>query len=223
MKVLYSSPNFNERSSPIDAVIIHYTDMISAEAALAWLTNPLSQVSAHYLIDEEGQVYQTVNQEKRAWHAGVSYWQGRANLNDCSIGIELANPGHSRGYTPFPDRQIDSLITLCLEIKKKWNIPRTRFLGHSDIAPQRKQDPGHLFPWERLAQEGLGLWPVPVSKPEESDLIKQLARIGYEITSPTHTILAFQRHFQPYKVDGIADQETYALAQGLLKAEKMLI
>lgn len=212
------SPNFNERPSPIDAVIIHYTDMVFAEAALAWLTNPASQVSAHYLIDEEGQIYRMVDQEKRAWHAGESYWQGRTNLNDCSIGIELANPGHSHGYRPFADAQIDALIQLCQGIKQRWNIPQSRFLGHSDVAPNRKQDPGHLFPWERLAQERLGLWPVSGSGSKEVDLMEGLSHIGYDVTSPAHALLAFQRHFQPHKVDGVADQETYALLKGLLFA-----
>jgi N-acetylmuramoyl-L-alanine amidase len=247
------SPNFNERPSAIDAIIIHYTDMASAEAALAWLVNPASQVSAHYLIDEEGHVYGLVDEKHRAWHAGESYWQGCTNLNDCSIGIELANPGHTNGYQPFPETQIISLIKLCLDIQKRWNIPNARILGHSDISPQRKQDPGHLFPWKRLADEGLGLWPdvvklstvcperrpaVPKSKGEVSDypsfdfgpkgptlrtngernedLIQTLSRLGYDISSPLHAVSAFQRRFQPHKTDGIADQETRALAQGLL-------
>lgn len=249
------SPNFNERPSAIDAIIIHYTDMVSAEAALAWLINPSSQVSAHYLIDEEGKICQMVDEEHRAWHAGESYWQGRGNLNDCSIGIELANPGHSHGYTPFPEAQIASLIELCLDIKERWNIPSYRILGHSDIAPQRKQDPGHLFPWKQLATEGLGMWPsseqvfnrhcepskkasqsrkpqkdwiaTAPSGPRNDDdagkLMEVLSQLGYDITSPSHTLLAFQRHFQTHKIDGMADQETYALLQGLLKSQEMLI
>jgi N-acetylmuramoyl-L-alanine amidase len=150
------SPNFNERPMAIDAIILHYTDMVSTEAALAWLINPASKVSAHYLISEEGTIYQMVKEEDRAWHAGVSYWQGQHNLNDSSIGIELANPGHTHGYQPFPDAQIEALIELCLEIQKRWSIPGNRILGHSDVAPGRKQDPGPLFPWERLARVGLG-------------------------------------------------------------------
>lgn len=214
------SPNFNERPTAIDAIIIHYTDMLSAEAALAWLINPKSNVSAHYLIDEEGTIYQMVPEEKRAWHAGKSVWQGRSNVNDYSIGIELANPGHSHGYRPFPEAQINALITLCLDIKKRWNIPTNRILGHSDIAPERKQDPGHLFPWEKLALEGLGMWPVEVHtplNPEDWTLNTGLSHLGYDITSPSHALLAFQRHFQPHKVDGIPNHETYALLQGLLK------
>jgi N-acetylmuramoyl-L-alanine amidase len=221
------SPNFNKRPLSIDSIIIHYTDMVSAEAALAWLINPISQVSAHYLIEESGQIYHMVGEEQRAWHAGESYWQGRSNLNDCSIGIELANPGHSHGYTPFPEAQISALVSLCLKIKKRWNIPKDRILGHSDIAPKRKQDPGHLFPWELLAKEGLGMWPGEgyLSRTELNlNLIPLLlSTLGYDITSPPHALIAFQRHFQPHKMDGFANQETYTLLQGLLKSEDMLI
>jgi N-acetylmuramoyl-L-alanine amidase len=194
------SPNFNERPLGIDTIIIHYTDMISSEAALAWLINPSSHVSAHYLINEGGQIYQIVKEEQRAWHAGESYWQGRTNLNDCSIGIELANPGHSNGYTPFPEVQINALIELCLKIKERWNIPPNRILGHSDIAPGRKQDPGHLFPWERLAQEGLGMWPVPREESQWGELTEMLLQFVYEIGPLAHILLAFQRHFQPHKM-----------------------
>jgi len=212
MTIIYTpSPNFNERPTVVDSIIIHYTDMISAQKALEWLINPESQVSCHYLIDEEGLVYQLVKEKMRAWHAGESYWQGRTNINDCSIGIELANPGHTHGYTPFPEAQINSLIILCKEIQNRWRIPSSRILGHSDIAPQRKQDPGHLFPWEKLAEEGLGLWPTTGKTTGADDLMSRLAEIGYETTSPTHTIMAFQRHFQPHKVDGIANKETYLL------------
>lgn len=262
MNIIHApSPNFNERPSVIDAIIIHYTDMISAEAALAWLVSPASHVSAHYLIDEAGQIYGIVDERHRAWHAGESYWQDCTNLNDCSIGIELANPGHTNGYQPFPEAQIESLITLCLDIQKRWNIPQSRILGHSDVAPQRKQDPGHLFPWEKLAREGLGVWPgavklstvrperrhaVTKSKGEASDhssfdfgsfqeptlrtnsvssldLAPILSQIGYDISSSVHALMAFQRRFQPHKVDGVADEETRALAQDLLKPQKRLI
>jgi N-acetylmuramoyl-L-alanine amidase len=212
MKIIKSpSPNFNERPLPVDSIIIHYTDMLSAQKALEWLINPDSQVSCHYLIDEEGLIYHLVEEDKRAWHAGESCWQGRTNLNDCSIGIELANPGHSHGYIPFPETQIVSLINLCKEIQTRWEIPSSRILGHSDIAPQRKQDPGHLFPWERLAQERLGLWPIKEKNNQTGDLMKMLSEIGYETISPIHALMAFQRHFQPHKVDGIANEETYSL------------
>ena len=219
MKILKApSPHFNERILPIDSIIIHYTDMPTAKEALAWLANPLSNVSSHYLIDEGGQVYQLVEEDKRAWHAGKSYWQGCTDLNSCSIGIELANPGHSHGYQPFPEAQIEAFLRLCKSIRTRWDIPPPRILGHSDVAPQRKQDPGHLFPWKALAKEGLGLCPAGEKKYEGQGLIKMLSQIGYETVSPTHTLMAFQHHFQPHKVDGIVDQETIFLLQGLLKA-----
>jgi N-acetylmuramoyl-L-alanine amidase len=217
MKILnVPSPHFNERLFPIDSIILHYTNLPSVKETLTWLLNPLSQVSAHYLVDEEGQIYQMVAEEKRAWHAGESYWQGCTDMNSCSLGIELANPGQSHGYQPFPEAQIEALIRLCQRLKTQWDIAPSRILGHSDIAPRRKQDPGHLFPWHHLAQEELGLWPYKTGAVIEGNLMKKLAHIGYEIVSPLHTILAFQQHFQPHKVDGIPDQETDALVQGML-------
>lgn len=230
------SPHFNERALPINALLIHYTDMPSAEEALAWFASLSSQVSAHYLIDEKGQIYQLVKEDARAWHAGASYWQNCQDMNSCSIGIELANPGHNYGYQPFPEAQIESLLTLCQVLRTRWDIPASRILGHSDVAPRRKQDPGHLFPWNKLAQEGLGLWPpfFPSLRGEErrsnpgilnlnDSLIEALAQIGYETVSPLHTLLAFQRHFQPHKIDGVPDQETFSLLQSLLKAQETLI
>ncbi|MBS0271156.1 MAG: N-acetylmuramoyl-L-alanine amidase [Proteobacteria bacterium] len=251
MKILeVPSPHMNERLLPINSIIIHYTDMPTAEQALAWLSNPASNVSSHYLIDEKGCIYQLIPEDKRAWHAGESYWQGCSDLNSCSIGIELANPGHRYGYLPFPDPQIEALMRLCQDIMTRWDIPASRILGHSDIAPRRKQDPGHLFPWETLAREGLGLWlPFFSCHPRESEdpandwisayagmtlegspnkassnaksisLTEALNKIGYETVSPTHSLLAFQRHFQPHKVDGVADEETVSLLQALLNLQ----
>jgi len=224
MKIIKTpSPNFNERSCPIDTLIIHYTDMAQAEEALAWLINPASQVSAHYLINEEGDIYQMVEEDKRAWHAGESFWQGRIDINSCSIGIELANPGHSHGHTPFPDIQIDALIELIHAIRSRWDIPADRILGHSDVAPRRKQDPGHLFPWKRLAQEGFGLWPQKLIEDQTIEVTEALESIGYETLSPSHALLAFQRHFQPRKIDGATDRETLCLLQGLLDSQEKLI
>ena len=219
------SPHFNERKLPIDSIILHYTDMPSTDEVLRWFTNPHSNVSAHYLIDEEGQIYHLIEEDKRAWHAGESYWQGCTDLNSCSIGIELSNPGHSYGYRPFPEAQIEGLLKLSKEIQIRWGIPRSHILGHSDIAPRRKQDPGHLFPWERLAIEGLGLWPSPSSRKflQKFPLDDALHKIGYEILSLSHALTAFQRHFQPHKWDGEADEQTYALIDGLLEAQKKLI
>lgn len=222
-KILYApSPHFNERALPIDSILIHYTDMPTAEEALAWFCHPQSQVSAHYLIDETGKIYNLVEEEKRAWHGGESYWQGCTDLNSCSIGIELANPGHSHGYLPFPEAQIHALMRLCQDLKIRWNIPASRILGHSDVAPRRKQDPGHLFPWEKLAKEGLGLWPVGRTYHKNSDVREALKDIGYDPHSLSHALLAFQRHFQPHKVDGIADDETRLLLTALAGESSLL-
>ena len=220
------SPHFNERTLPLDSIILHYTDMPTADEALAWLCHPTSQVSAHYLIDEAGKTYQLVEDEKRAWHAGESFWQGCTNINSCSLGIELSNPGHSHGYQPFPEPQIEALLQLCEQLRARWDIPKHRILGHSDIAPRRKQDPGHLFPWEKLAKEGLGLWPsasYPVIASNDNPVEKSLATIGYETVSLPHTIRAFKRHFQPHQGDDRVDEETHFLIQGLLDNLKMPI
>lgn len=220
------SPHFNERILPLDSIILHYTDMLTTDEALAWLCHPTSQVSAHYLIDEAGKTYHLVEDEKRAWHAGESFWQDCTDMNSCSLGIELSNPGHSHGYQPFPEAQIDALLQLCEQLRARWDIPKNRILGHSDIAPRRKQDPGHLFPWKKLAREGLGLWPSTrpsVIASHETFVEKSLATIGYETVSLPHTIRAFKRHFQPHQGDDRADGETHLLIQGLLDSLKMPI
>lgn len=154
MEVLhtYKSPNFNERAGgqAPSMIIIHYTDMKTGEEALERLCDPATEVSAHYVIEEDGRLFQLVEDDKRAWHAGVSEWDGQTDINSASIGIELVNPGHSHGYRPFPDVQIAVLIGLCRGLMAKYNIPLDRILGHSDVAPGRKVDPGELFPWDRL-------------------------------------------------------------------------
>ena len=156
------SPNFNDRpvGMGISSIIIHYTGMETAKAALDHLCNPSSRVSAHFTIDEDGTLYNHVDPEKRAWHAGVSKWGSLENFNDFSIGIELVNPGHEFGYRPFPDAQIDALISLMNDLFDRYPIKPELVLGHSDIAPDRKQDPGELFPWHRLVQENLAIRPV---------------------------------------------------------------
>ncbi len=155
----YQSPNYDERKNaqPIDTVIIHYTDMLSAEAALKLLCDPASKVSSHYLIDKEGLIYQLVDEHHRAWHAGVSSWKGETNINCRSVGIELDNRGHTHGPEPFPEKQIESLLDLLKDITDRYSIPANRILGHSDVAPLRKKDPGELFPWSRLAEKGYGI------------------------------------------------------------------
>ena len=207
-------------------VVVHYTGMQSAKSALNRLCDPASQVSAHYLIEENGDIYQLVPNEKRAWHAGVSYWMGQHNLNDCSIGIELVNPGHDYGYRPFEKKQMQAALELMRYLIEKYQIPARRIVGHSDIAPTRKIDPGELFDWAWLAQHGVGLWPSPVAlKQATKDFYNfssyALEKIGYQIISSdkkdlTPVIQAFQRRFRPKKVDGNLDQETIMIINGMV-------
>jgi N-acetylmuramoyl-L-alanine amidase len=210
---------------PVDTLVLHYTGMQSAAAALARLCDPAAKVSAHYLIDEDGCVFALVPEPARAWHAGASAWQVDEGLNDRSIGIELVNPGHEWGYRPFPEPQYRACIALCQAIVGRWPIPPRRVLGHSDVAPARKEDPGELFDWRRLAAEGIGLWPADGEGAPRplATLQAQLARFGYPV--PRHgrldratelVIAAFQRHFRPERVDGVADRATLARLDGLL-------
>lgn len=225
------SPNFNDRreGAPIDLLVLHYTGMQTAESALERLCDPAAKVSAHYTIDEDGTVYRHVAEAKRAWHAGVSYWAGAREVNDRSIGIELVNPGHEFGYRAFPEAQIAVLVALARGIVARHPIPKARVLGHSDVAPKRKTDPGELFPWARLAAEGLGIW-VEAPQLDESrairipDVQRDLAAIGYECPASgvldddtRAAVAAFQRHFRPQLVSGIPDGETVALAAGVLQ------
>jgi N-acetylmuramoyl-L-alanine amidase len=221
---LRPSPNHGPRPAPgrIDLLVLHYTGMPTAAAALERLCDPASQVSAHYLIEEDGAVWQVVDEARRAWHAGRGFWAGATNINDRSIGIELANPGHEYGYRAFPEAQLESLEKLCRAILARHPIGPARVLGHSDVAPERKQDPGELFPWARLAQAGIGLWPdftASVSVPFGSDAVlaaqRDLARVGYDTrpsgrldTTTAAVIAAFQRHWRPANCDGGLDAET---------------
>jgi N-acetylmuramoyl-L-alanine amidase len=221
------SPNFDARPAgcAIDTLILHYTGMPSAATALARLCDPAAKVSAHYLIDEDGSIAALVPEQARAWHAGVSCWQRRERLNDCSIGIELVNPGHEWGYRAFPAAQYAACIELCRALVERWRIPPQRVLAHSDIAPDRKQDPGERFDWPRLAAAGIGLWPEPGPGRARSlgQVQDELARIGYAVprdgrlAAPTRrVIVAFQRRYRPERVDGVPDQPTLARLDGLL-------
>jgi N-acetylmuramoyl-L-alanine amidase len=221
------SPNVDDRppGCAVDTLILHYTGMPSAAAALDRLCDPGAKVSAHYVIDEDGSIVQLVPEERRAWHAGVSNWQGRARLNDCSIGIELVNPGHEWGYRPFTEAQYDACIALCRAILTRWPIPTNRVLAHSDVAPARKQDPGELFDWPRLAAAGIGLWPPQGAGVTRavSQVQSDLARLGYELAPSGRldeatrlVVAAFQRRFRPTRVDGRPDRETLACLDGLL-------
>lgn len=229
------SPNFDARTAPPDMIVLHYTGMETGEAALVRLRDPEASVSAHYLVETDGRIFRLVAEERRAWHAGVSFWKRRENLNGVSIGVEIVNPGHEWGYTPFPDRQVAAVIELVTDIRSRWIIADGDIVGHSDIAPERKQDPGELFPWRRLAEAGHGLWTevgaapgAPLAQgdagPGVFALQAGLTRLGYDCAPSgdyeprTTTIVeAFQRHWRPQQVDGIADGETRARLMALLR------
>jgi N-acetylmuramoyl-L-alanine amidase len=216
------SPNHGPRREPgrIDMLILHYTGMPSAAAALERLCDPAAEVSAHYLVDEDGAVWRLVDESRRAWHAGAAVWAGERDINSRSLGIELVNPGHEHGYRRFAELQIAALEELCRGILERHPIPPDRVLGHSDVAPQRKADPGELFPWQRLAAAGIGRWPEAAEGGTRAPLDvaetqRALGRIGYEI-APTGTLdaetravlVAFQRHYRPEGCDGMLDRET---------------
>ncbi|GGA40014.1 N-acetylmuramoyl-L-alanine amidase [Sphingomonas psychrolutea] len=214
------SPNFDERLLPVSIVVLHYTGMQTAEAAIDRLRDPAAKVSAHYLIAEDGQVLRMVAEEKRAWHAGKSRWRGIEDVNSASIGIEIVNPGHEFGYRPFLEEQIDALIPLLAGIKERYGITRGNVVGHSDIAPTRKQDPGELFPWSRLAKVRLAL-PRPTQKlmdPMWSDagFLIALERFGYDVSDKLAAIVAFQRRFRPELIDGVIDGECRSILLALL-------
>ena len=214
------SPNHDERGEPISMIVLHYTGMADATSAIDRLRDAESRVSCHYLVAEDGQILRMVPEERRAWHAGQSYWRGHSALNGCSIGIEIVNPGHEHGYRPFPDQQIDALIPLVADIKQRYAITRGNVVGHSDIAPSRKRDPGELFPWGRLARLRLAL-PRPalnLMDPSWTDagFLLALERFGYDVSDPLAAIIAFQRRFRPELIDGTIDGECRCLLLALL-------
>jgi N-acetylmuramoyl-L-alanine amidase len=206
------SPNHDERpaGTPVDMLILHYTGMRSGEAALARLRDPAARVSSHYVVEEDGAVFRLVPEDRRAWHAGISHWRGQTLLNGRSIGIEIVNPGHEFGYRPFPALQMAAVCDLCLAILARHPIPARNVVAHSDVAPDRKEDPGELFDWEGLAANGVGLWPAAEGA-AEGDPRALLGAIGYRTDLPLPVLLrAFQRHWRQERVDGIADAETLA-------------
>jgi N-acetylmuramoyl-L-alanine amidase len=232
-----ASPNHGERRGygRPNCLILHYTGMPTGEAALKALTDPASEVSAHYLIWEDGAIDQLVAESDRAWHAGRSWWKGEGDLNSASIGIEIVNPGHDGGSPPFPLPQIESTIALAREICARWGIAPERILAHSDVAPARKRDPGEAFPWGALWRAGVGHWvePAPLiggplfAHEEEGPAVRavqaMLALYGYavEITGiydrkTRQAVAAFQRHFRPERVDGEADTSTIATLKALI-------
>jgi N-acetylmuramoyl-L-alanine amidase len=221
------SPNHDSRGEVIagtpriDMLVLHYTGMQSGAAALDRLCDPEARVSSHYVVEEDGSVWRLVAEERRAWHAGVSYWLGETGLNTVSIGIEIVNPGHEWGYRAFPERQMQAVEALCRDILARRRIPAHRIVGHSDIAPTRKSDPGELFDWPRLARAGIGLWPEPaadlqrrrgrgVGVIERAAALSDLARIGYEVEpgNESPALAAFQRRYRPERWDGRLDGET---------------
>jgi N-acetylmuramoyl-L-alanine amidase len=214
------SPNWDERALPVSMVVLHYTEM-EHDAALARLTDPEANVSAHYFISEAGEVVRLVDEDKRAWHAGMSFWRGHKDVNSASIGIELDHPGHGLGYRPFAEAQVEALIPLLGDIVSRHDIPRANVVGHSDVAPARKLDPGELFPWDRLAQYRLCL-PRPdkleLGDPFDNDGAFYLAleRFGYDITDGRKAVEAFQRRWRPSKIDGEIDGEIRAILFQLL-------
>ena len=232
------SPNHGEREDgrQADMILLHYTGMLHAEAALERLTSADSKVSSHYFVFEDGRIVQMVEESRRAWHAGESFWAGESDINSCSIGIEIANPGHDYGYPDFPARQIAAVTALCRSILTRHTIAPARVLAHSDVAPSRKQDPGEKFPWRRLHDSGVGHWVRPAPLNEQGDVLalgdrgaaveamqKSLGEYGYRITangtfdSPMlDVVTAFQRHFRPQRVDGVVDASTRATLQALL-------
>lgn len=228
------SPNFDSRDGhAVDMLVLHYTGMKTAQEALTRLCGYPEKVSmhytgvttsshyvphkvsAHYVVDEDGTVYNLVAEENRAWHAGVSFWRGAANINQRSIGIEIVNPGHEFGYHPFPVIQMKKVAWLCKEVLSRHPIPPRNVVGHSDIAPERKQDPGELFDWQTLARLNIGLWPIAPNNHQPATN-EQLAKYGYDMTNPAKTITAFQRHFRPKLLNGQWDKECGELLAALL-------
>jgi N-acetylmuramoyl-L-alanine amidase len=214
------SPNWDERRLPVTMIVLHYTGMPDAAGAITRLTDPEAKVSCHYLVAEDGRVLRMVAEERRAWHAGRAHWRGITDVNSASIGIEIVNPGHEFGYRPFPEEQIAALLPLVADIKARHGIGRGNVVGHSDVAPARKQDPGELFPWDRLARLRLAL-PRPgrnLIDPGWTDagFLLALERFGYDVTDPLAAVVAFQRRFRPELIDGTIDGECRALLLALL-------
>jgi N-acetylmuramoyl-L-alanine amidase len=229
------SPNFDARTAPPEILVLHYTGMQTGEEALDRLRDPEAKVSSHYMVEEDGRIFRLVPEERRAWHAGASYWKGERNINGVSIGVEIVNPGHEFGYRPFPDAQIAAVIDLIGDIRTRWQIGNDRIVGHSDVAPERKDDPGELFPWKRIAEAGHGLWvdarPAPGDPLAEGAedvgvfaLQAGFTRLGYDLppsgkfdAATKAVVTAFQRHWRQDQVDGIADGKTRAQLMALLR------
>ena len=220
------SPNHNERNAPIDILLLHYTGMKTAQEAIDRLRDPTAGVSAHYVVDEDGATYRLVDEAMRAWHAGTAYWAGTRDINAHSIGIEIVNPGHEFGYRAFHQVQMLAVLALAKDIVTRHRIAPARVLGHSDVAPLRKEDPGELFNWSFLAEHGVGLWPK--LKPcawSDAEFLLRLGRYGYDLEGPMGTnaatarraaVTAFARHFRPTRLVSEPDPELKAVLNGLI-------
>jgi N-acetylmuramoyl-L-alanine amidase len=236
---VHASPNHGERKDgkSVVALVLHYTGMQDGAAALRQLCNPAAQVSAHYFVEEDGRILQLVPEARRAWHAGVGSWQGETDMNSASIGVEIVNPGHEFGYRSFPEAQIAAVAALCRDIVGRWRIRPDRVIAHSDMAPARKQDPGELFPWDRLAAAGVGHWVAPfpmtsgrfMQRGEEGQPVAALQAMlglyGYGVAvtgvfdeQTEQVVAAFQRHFRQARVDGVADRSTIETLRALIAA-----
>jgi N-acetylmuramoyl-L-alanine amidase len=227
VNALHASCNAGDRAKGFrpDMILLHYTGMAAAEQAVRWLANPQSKVSAHYVVDENGHITQLVAECQRAWHAGASHWAGETDINSCSIGIEIQNPGHEHGYPDFPPAQMQAIADLCADIMQRWKIAPERVLAHADVAPGRKIDPGEKFDWAFLAKRGVGRWIEPAPLKDDcrnldhnasarAEALELLRAYGYGIENPGrddwfwHLIRTFQMHFRPARADGRLDAGT---------------
>ena len=232
----FYTKNFDKKKrskNTIKLIVIHYTGMQSERESIKWLCNPISKVSSHFLINKKGKVYRFVKDNQIAWHAGKSCWGKYRNLNKNSIGIELVNKGHQFGYSNFEKKQLLKLIVICKELIKKYKIKKNNIVGHSDIAPLRKKDPGEKFPWELLAKKKIGIWhnhkpkllkklrKIKVSKNEKLKFIKNINKIGYCHSNKKFIFIkimkAFQRHYRRELINGVLDKECSIIAQNLVK------
>jgi len=234
----YYSPNFNKKKRSINSIkiiVIHYTGMQSERESLIRLSEPKSKVSSHFVINRNGKIYRLLQDHQIAWHAGKSCWGKYRDINKNSIGIELVNKGHQFGYTNFKKKQLSSLIKICKNLIKKYKIKKKNIVGHSDIAPLRKIDPGEKFPWKQLAKKNIGIWYTHkpnllrkfrrvkiFTKKDKAQFIKNLNNIGYCFPTKNKsffikTVKAFQRHYRKELIDGLLDKECLIIAQNLLK------
>jgi N-acetylmuramoyl-L-alanine amidase len=225
----HASRNFSDRRDGKKPylLILHYTDTKTTKDAVDILCDPAQQVSAHYVVGDDGEIFRLVDEDKRAWHAGRSFWAGEEDINSCSIGIEIQNTGHSHGLRSFPAVQLHALSALCRDIIKRHNIQPQNVLGHSDIAPGRKVDPGHLFPWRWLAEEGVGAWPDSAAEDDTGDLMSFLVSYGYDQRAGEKSLITeFQRHFEPAVFEipgapGVPTGDTVKIIKNLLRQKSL--